>query len=297
MNVVEQSDTGDSLICPHCKANMNHVVERDMTYEKCPRCDGLFLDPGELNALATGMPGDIEYCSIQADDDDQDRFPVRVCPKCPGQKMKKENLLVYSLLIFDLCENCHGWFLDRGELGEMNTVLSELRRGEAEYREKHRDRLVTVNQVMRTEVLGEGPTISSVAVEWTRVDAYFKQALNANLQITPEAWAAKLWKLFGAQDVKTGDEEFDRTFLVKGESAAKARQVLSASARSAVLSFYRSGLAKLGKKRTFEVLDDRVSVCYSDWGEKEFAPTESDRQNLIEALVDVVIAIDEPKRS
>ena len=208
MNAVEQDNTGDSLICPHCEANMNHVVEPDMTYEKCPRCDGLFLDPGELNTMATGMPGDIEYCSIQADDDDQDRFPVRVCPKCPGQKMKKENLLVYSSLIFDLCENCHGWFLDRGELKKMNAVLGELRRG-----------------------------------------------------------------------------------------AAKAKQVLSASARSAVLSFHRSALAKLGKKRTLEVLDDRVSVCYSDCGDKEFAPTESERQNLIEALVDVVIAIDESKRS
>ncbi len=285
----------ESVKCPHCGAVMEHVVEPDMTFEKCPKCDGLFLDQGELNALATGMSGDIEYCSIQNLTIDSDRFPVRSCPKCPGQKMKKESLLIYSELIFDLCEKCHGWFLDRGELKKMNAILSDLRKaqgGEAEYRGTHRDRLVTVNEFTTTEVTEH----SAVLVRWMRVDVYYNKPLDAGLRISPETWAAKLWKLFGTQDVKTGDEEFDRTFLVNADSEVQVKKRLTASARQALLSFYRSPLAKVAKKRTFEVLDDKIVFCYSAWGHEKYKPEESEKQKLMEALVDVAVAIDESCR-
>ena len=78
---------------------------------------------------------------------------------------------------------------------------------------------------------------------WMRVDVYYNKPLDAGLRISPETWAAKLWKLFGTQDVKTGDEEFDRTFLVNAENEVQAEKSLTASARQALLSTARRSRA------------------------------------------------------
>ena len=177
----------------------------------------------------------------------------------------------------------------------MNAILSDLRKsrgGEAEYRETLRDHLVTVNEFTTTEV-GIG---KSEQAQWMRVEVYYNQPLDAGLRISPETWAAKLWKLFGTQDVKTGDEEFDQTFLVHAASEVEVEKRLTASARQALLSLYRSALAKMGKKRTFEVLDNRIVFSYSAWGYDKHRPTEVEKQKLINALVDVAVAIDESCR-
>jgi Zn-finger nucleic acid-binding protein len=46
---------------------METVKEPDITVDRCAACGGIFLDKNELNVLATGMSGDIEYCSIDKD--------------------------------------------------------------------------------------------------------------------------------------------------------------------------------------------------------------------------------------
>ena len=67
---------------------MSKVKDPDITIDECPDCQGTWLDAGELNALATGLAGDIEFCSAErkvyhAED------PERSCPRC-----KKEMITV-----------------------------------------------------------------------------------------------------------------------------------------------------------------------------------------------------------
>ena len=52
------------LTCPGCKSPMETVNEADIKVDRCAHCGGVFLDKDELNVLATGMSGNIEYCSI-----------------------------------------------------------------------------------------------------------------------------------------------------------------------------------------------------------------------------------------
>ncbi len=112
--------------CPHCQSEMKYLKEPDMSIDRCSSCGGLFLEKGELNALASSMKGDIEYNSIQSSDDITAKFPIRDCPKCSGQKMEKVNLLAFSDIIFDHCPSCESFFLDKGELKEMNEYLKNL---------------------------------------------------------------------------------------------------------------------------------------------------------------------------
>ena len=285
------------LKCPNCGTVMDQVVDPDMTYEKCPECRGIFLDKGELNALATGMDGDIEFRSLDEGKEFSDKFPPRSCPKCPGQKMKKKDLLTYSELIFDYCVNCEGWFLDGGELEIMNRTLADVRMaqgGKEKARYRHRDHLVTITQVSRVEfgAAGDGESVwAADSVDWTRVEVYYHEPIGAGLRLSPETWGAKFWKLFGAQDVQVGDTEFDGAFLIKAENPQKAADALYGSATKAILSFSRSPLAKLAWKRTFEVLDNRVVYSYSAWGHAEYLPDEEKKKALIEALVDIAVEL------
>ena len=51
----------DLLTCPRCKSVMHKIEEPDITVDRCSECGGTFLDKGELDVLATGMSGEIEF--------------------------------------------------------------------------------------------------------------------------------------------------------------------------------------------------------------------------------------------
>ena len=59
--------------------------------------------------------------------------------------------------------------------------------------------------------------------------------LPAGLAVYQENTLLKITKLFGAQDVKTGDSNFDAAFVVKGDDPASVSAWLNASRRSAIL--------------------------------------------------------------
>lgn len=279
------------LKCPNCRALMESAIEPDIKFEKCPKCQGIFLDKDKLNALATGMVGDIEFCSLDSHLGDPDKFPARPCPKCQDQTMKKVDLLIYSDIIFDHCEKCHGWFLDQGELKKMNDRLNKLREsqgGSKELRETVKDHLVTLkrSESVDTRYLLGLPSTSYTTTEWSRIDAYYKKPLEAGLRLSTERWLMKFWKLFGAQDIKTGNSEFDSTFQVQATTDKNIPTILSPETQKVILDFYRSALFKAGKKSAFEVLDDRVVYTYLGK-----IPDEQ-RKEIINALVEITISLE-----
>ena len=136
------------LTCPGCKSRMARVKDTDIWVDRCTSCSGVFLDKNELNVLATGMSGDIEYCSIDAKKH-EDKFAARSCPVCPDQPMRKIDLLIYADTIFDYCPNCEGFYLDKGELAAMNCELEELNRDRLpeEYRGYRGEHLVRLKRI------------------------------------------------------------------------------------------------------------------------------------------------------
>ncbi len=216
---------------------MEIVSEPDIQVDLCPKCGGRFLDKGELDALATGMAGEIEYCSIDTDPH-EDTFTTRVCPKCPDQEMQKVNLLRFSELIFDHCPSCNGFFLDKGETARMNVELAELSGASSgeEFRGTIGDHLVRVNK-LRNVI---GSEFQSQGVDYFQVVVYLRAPLNVGLRISKEPWTAKLAKLFGLfkrQDIEVGDEAFDAAFVVQGEEESQVRNLLSPELRAALLDF------------------------------------------------------------
>ena len=220
---------------------MKQDVAGDITTEVCPKCGGVFLDKGELNILATGIKGDIELCSID-NDFHEDRFQQRSCPKCEAQQMTKVNLLRLSDLIFDYCWKCEGFFLDMGEIQEMNRELKSLtpnKRAE-EYRATHSKHLVRIDQT--TDVVNSDfGGISPLAFAgYIRVSVFFSKEMPPSIRVFQEVWPMRLAKglgLFWGQDIKTEDEQFDAIFRVQGQDAKAIARHLDDEARKLLLEF------------------------------------------------------------
>ena len=101
--------------CPRCQVHLAPralpVPEGGGTVEAdaCPSCGGLFLDQGELGALAARR--DLErLLAADAVEDDSDFG----CPAC-GEGMGEAPLLGFHAGV-DVCRACGGVWLDPGEL-------------------------------------------------------------------------------------------------------------------------------------------------------------------------------------
>lgn len=227
----------ESMKCPGCGTDMETKHEADLTSDKCKSCGGIFLDKGELNDLAIGMSGDIEFCSID-NDSHKDKFPNRMCPRCENQDFRKINLLRLSDLVFDYCPKCEGLYLDKNELELMNKELRILS-GDGvndEIREYIDDYLLRVDVIEGATLIANpklAGEISGVETTTFRVSLYYKKPLGIGLRITKELWSKKLLKAFGlykAQDIEVGNSKIDQSFIIQGHDMARIKHLLSSKA-------------------------------------------------------------------
>ena len=279
------------LACPSCGAAMKRDGQQDMTVDACPDCGGVFLDKGELDALATGMAGDIDYCSID-EGLYEDKFPRRSCPRCPQQPMGKINLLGLSDIIFDYCPNCNGFFLDKGEVRAMNRELRTLTPSKAaeEYRAMHGPHLVRIDQraeiVQREGVLGPRFT----PARHIRVSVFFGIDMPGSMRLFQEAWPMKLAKAFGlfwGEDIETGDEDFDVVFRVQGRNQAAVARHLDPAARASLLSFVESGARIFTQPGTLEITSTAVVYVEGPYIADSVKNVVESSQSLIASLVDI----------
>lgn len=99
----------------------HHGVEVD----RCPACNGRWLDSDELAHLEASVPSTeeqrvatIEYANRPSD--------LR-CPRCHGS-MRAFNYRAYDLEL-DACEDRHGFWLDAGEDGRVRDIIAERVKG------------------------------------------------------------------------------------------------------------------------------------------------------------------------
>jgi Zn-finger nucleic acid-binding protein len=204
------------LACPSCHADMIHQVEPDIAIDLCSQCGGRFLDKGELNELVTALPGDIEYRSLVWTDMiyavegtlPQDQFPLRNCPVCEDQPMKKVGVTCGVDVVMDGCPKCGSFFLDRAELESLNAELSthSLDKNAEELREYREGFLVRGNKFIGGTTCSGSIAGLAVATVHFQVIVYYPEPLKMGLHIFPEGWLAKIAKVLGlytGQDIKS----------------------------------------------------------------------------------------------
>jgi hypothetical protein len=89
-----------------------------------------------------------------------------------------------------------------------------------------------------TELDGFGPPSITYP---TRVRVSFPQFLGLRLAIRPQTGSDRVAKLFGRQDVRLEDREFDNAFLVQTKAPERVRELLEPAVRAGLLAVAASG--------------------------------------------------------
>ena len=111
--------------CPRCQAELlPHQQYHGIVVDRCPSCDGRWLDHDELDQLEATVASTPEErrATIRYGE-----HPSEInCPKC-GKPMTAFNYRAYNLEL-DACDD-HGFWLDAGEEARVREVIEERVRG------------------------------------------------------------------------------------------------------------------------------------------------------------------------
>ena len=281
-----------TINCPACAAPMKRITDPDIVIDRCPECRGTWLDKDELNTLATGLTGDIEYCSID-DEIHDDEHSHRNCPKCSSVVLKKTGLLAYADIIFDSCDNCGGFFLDHGEMKKMNARLERLSgvSGGDEVREYNGSNLVVLDKVDAVAMTISKGGLAAVPkpIIKIQISIYFDSPLRLGLRVSSEKWTAKLAKVFGlfdGEDILVGDSEIDSRFLVEGDSPEAITALLTKPAiKEALANFVDSKPQIFTKQGELEIVDKRLVYSEGPYLSQDNLNLKESSQPLINRLL------------
>ena len=113
------------LTCPRDGAELVTGRDGGIEAERCPTCNGSWLDHDELDQLEATV----------APDEEQRRATIEYakrpselnCPVC-GEPMRAFNYRAYNLEL-DACEHEHGFWLDAAEESRVRDIVQERVRG------------------------------------------------------------------------------------------------------------------------------------------------------------------------
>jgi Zn-finger nucleic acid-binding protein len=111
--------------CPRDNAELVVDQEHGIEVDRCPACNGRWLDHDELDRLEATVPSTeeqrlatIEYARRESE---------LGCPRC-SKPMRAFNYRAYDLEL-DACEDQHGFWLDAGEESRVRDIVKERVRG------------------------------------------------------------------------------------------------------------------------------------------------------------------------
>ena len=106
--------------CPRCKNDLKVEDYRGIEVDRCPQCQGIWLDYGELDQLEDlvldedEIKGTMMYSPLKGG---------LSCPKC-DKPMQRFSYRGYNLEL-DFCEQGHGMWLDAGEEKRVLEIMEQ----------------------------------------------------------------------------------------------------------------------------------------------------------------------------
>ncbi|MEX2225170.1 MAG: zf-TFIIB domain-containing protein [Dehalococcoidia bacterium] len=107
--------------CPRCKTSLEGETADGIAVERCPNCNGRWLDHNELTQLEATVESDeawragmIEWAKAPSN---------LLCPAC-GKPMTTFDYRGEGVHL-DVCRAQHGYWLDRGEASDVRDAMDE----------------------------------------------------------------------------------------------------------------------------------------------------------------------------
>ncbi len=112
--------------CPKDKKQLESTILYNTEVDYCPQCYGLFFEEDELRQAKDSKDNNLKWLDIDLWKDTKKfkvNLGIRICPEC--------RLPLYEVyygdsgVIVDVCNLCHGIWLDKGEFQKIIAYLKE----------------------------------------------------------------------------------------------------------------------------------------------------------------------------
>ncbi len=115
------------MTCPNCqKKTLQQIEFHKLPVDKCSLCQGLWFDYDELRQAKDKKDANLNWLDIDLWRESNKIAVTAGKKKCPGCQ-KKLYQIKYggSDIEVDVCNNCQGVWLDKGEFGQIIAYLKE----------------------------------------------------------------------------------------------------------------------------------------------------------------------------
>ncbi len=148
------------LRCPKCREILEqreaagHYGAK-LSLFQCPECSGIWVDKDAVFAVSRDSALDLESDVDLDDIVTEPREAAEFCPRCGVYLTEQTGGGLPKGLRLDYCNNCHGFWFDKGELMIYKSYLEEKRKkfsqSEAEKRERMERRQRALREVEFTK--------------------------------------------------------------------------------------------------------------------------------------------------
>lgn len=107
--------------CPKCNDLMESIVHEATTVDRCRGCGGIWFDLFEAEDLIETETGAEVDVGSKIKGMQMDRIRDINCPRC-NRQMQTVSDREDPTLKFEVCTDCHSYFLDAGEFRDMANV-------------------------------------------------------------------------------------------------------------------------------------------------------------------------------
>lgn len=108
--------------CPRDGTTLASEDQHGIEVRVCPACGGVWLEPGELDAIAESwaaiterIPPDHDAMTKGLEGAKEKQRPLAECPVCGDDTVREEYGLSSGVYV-DVCSHGHGTWVDKGEL-------------------------------------------------------------------------------------------------------------------------------------------------------------------------------------
>jgi len=114
------------MLCPSCQEFLEKTIFYGAEIDYCPRCFGLWFEEDELRLTKDKKDENLNWLDIDLWKDKRKFKILRGSELCPACRLPLYNVNYgKSEIKVDLCNLCHGIWLDRGEFKKIINYLKE----------------------------------------------------------------------------------------------------------------------------------------------------------------------------